>query len=109
MRQRGAGVIRRGCERAAEHIRNSAGAAHCESGKGGSAGTPWPRLLLWVFACAALLVSLVIRADGLDDRDPGLALRAGATKPSWETSLPVFSWTVHAKEGDLSPRGGPKS
>lgn len=107
----GAGFIRRRCESAAEQIRSSAGVAHYESGKECSAGkdTPWPRLLLWVFACTALLVSLIIRADGLDDRDPGLAVRAAAVQRSSATDLPVFRSTVQSGEaGALSRTSGPK-
>jgi hypothetical protein len=111
LRQHGAGFIRRRCERAAEHIRSSTGVAHYESSKQGSAvkDRPWPRLLLWVFACAALLVSLIIRADGLDDRDPRLAVRATATKAPSATALPMLSSTIQRGEaGALSLRNGEK-
>jgi hypothetical protein len=35
-------------------------------GKRAATGVPWLGLLLWMFACAALFVSLVMRADDLD-------------------------------------------
>jgi hypothetical protein len=73
---------------------------------GAAADPPWPRLLLWAFACAALVVSLIVRADRLDDRASGSALRATATERMSETGLPIFQrgnaavWSV--KSG---PRG----
>ena len=85
--------------------------AHYESGKECSAvkDTPWPRLLLWVFACTALLVSLIIRADGLDDRDPGLAVRAAAIQRSSTADLPANRSIIQSGEaGALSLRSGPK-
>lgn len=111
-RQREASVIRRRCARAAERIRRSSGVAHHESGmhRAPVEGRPWPRLFLWVFACAALVVSLIIRADGLDDRDPGAAVRAAATERSWATRVPVLSAIIRRGEaGALSPRYGPES
>lgn len=111
LRSHGAGFIRRRCESAAEQIRSSAGMAHYESGKECSAlkDTPWPRLLLWVFACTALLVSLIIRADGLDDRDPGLAVRAAAMQRSSATDLPVFRSAIQSSGAGAQPlRNGPK-
>ena len=78
-RRRAAGLRRR-CQRAAEHIRHSTCTAHDARGKEGAIeDRPWPRLLLWVFACVALVVSLVIRADGVDDRDPRSAVLATGT------------------------------
>jgi hypothetical protein len=103
--------LRRRCQRAAEHIRNLTGIAHDEKGRQGWVeDRPWPRLLLWVFACAALVVSLVIRADGLDDRDPRSAVRAAATKENGETGLPVLSSIPRRGEAGASflksePRG----
>ena len=78
-RQRAAGLRRR-CQVAAEHVRNSTGIAYDEKDREGPVkDMPWPRLLLWVFACVALVVSLVIRADGVDDRDPRSAVLATGT------------------------------
>lgn len=108
----GAGFIRRRCERVAEHIRSSTGVVHYESSRKCSAGedTPWLRLLLWVFACAALLVSLIIRADGLDHRDPESAVRAAVSEGPSETGLPMLGSTIQGGEaGAWSLRSGPRS
>lgn len=105
-----ADFVRRRCERAAEHIRRSAGVAHYESGNECAAvkAAPWPRLVLWVFASAALVVSLIIRAEDLDHRAAGLAVRAEATQPSSETDLPVLTSTIQAgEEAALPPSNGP--
>ena len=105
------GPVRRRCERAAEHIRVSTGMDHYKRSKERSAvnGTPWLRLLLWVFASTALVVSLIIRAEDLDERDPGLVVRAGATTPSSETSLPLFSSTIQGGGAARSLGNRPKS
>ena len=67
---------------------------------------PWPRLLLWLFACAALVVSLIVRADNLDERDPGSAVRAATNGPS-ETGLPMLGWIIQRGEAAvLSVRNG---
>ena len=97
-RRRAAGLRRRG-HRAAEYIRRSTGIAHDERGREAAIeDRAWPRLLLWVFACAALVVSLVIRAEGLDDRDPRSAVRAPATEGSWEVGLPMLSSILQQDE-----------
>jgi hypothetical protein len=70
-------------------------------------GGPWPRLLLWVFACAALVVSLIIRADGLDDRAPGAAVRATASEGAAKTGLPMLSSIIQRGEAGVSPKSGP--
>jgi hypothetical protein len=108
-RRRAAGLRRR-CQRAAEHIRHSTGTAHDARGKEGAIeDRPWPRLLLWVFACAALVVSLAIRTDGLDERDPGLAQRAAATKEVSETGLPFLSSIIQRGEAHaLALKSGPR-
>jgi hypothetical protein len=64
-------------------------------------GGPWPRLLLWVFACAALVVSLVMRPDGLDDRNPRSAVRAAATEEVSATGLSLLSSTIPHGEADI--------
>lgn len=105
LRRPGADFIRRRCKSAAERIRRSAGVAHYESGKESSAVqvAPWPRLLLWMFACTALLVSLIIRAEDLDRPAPQLAARTEATQPSSETDLPVSGSTIQAGETAALP------
>ena len=111
-RQRGAGSIRQRCARVAERIRNSAGVHQREGGTDRAAlkERPWPRLVLWVFACAALVVTLMVRADGLDDRDPGSTIRTATAERSWATRFPVLSAFIRRGEaGALSPRSGPES
>jgi hypothetical protein len=106
---RAAGLSRR-CQQAAEHIRNSTGIAQDEKVREGRVeDRPWLRLLLWVFACAALVVSLVIRTDGLDERDPRLAERAAATKEVSETGLPFLSSIIQRGEAHaLALKSGPR-
>ena len=108
-RQRAAG-LRRGCQVAAEHVRNSTGIAYDEKGREGPVkDMPWPRLLLWVFACAALVVSLVIRTDGLDQRHPRMAERAAATKEVSETGLPFLGSIIQRGEAHaLALKSGPR-
>jgi hypothetical protein len=99
------------CQRAAECIRNSTGTAHDEQGKEVALEQrPWPRLLLWVLTCAALVVSLVMRTDGLDDRNPGSAVRAVATEELSEAGRPLLSSMIRRGEADTlviksTPRG----
>ena len=108
--RRHAAGLRRRCRRAAEHIRHSTGTAHDARGKEGAIeDRPWPRLLLWVFACAALVVSLVIRTDGLDQRHPRMAERAAATKEVSETGLPFLSSIIQRGEAHaLALKSGPR-
>jgi hypothetical protein len=82
--------------------------AHVTKRPDGAAGDrPWPRLLLWVFACAALVVSLIVRADGLDGRDPESAVRATATKGLSETGLPLLGSIIRGGEaGALAVKSG---
>jgi hypothetical protein len=99
------------CRRAAEYIRNSTGTAHDEQGKQiALEHRAWPRLLLWVLTCAALVVSLVMRTDGLDDRSPGSAVRAVATEELSEAGRPLLSSMIPRGEADTlviksRPRG----
>ena len=76
---------------------------------GAAADRAWPRLLLWVFACAALVVSLSIRADGLDGRGPGPAARATAANGLWETDLPLLGSIIEeGRASALSVKSGPR-
>jgi hypothetical protein len=76
---------------------------------GAAEDRPWPRLALWVFACAALVVSLIVRADGLDDRAPGSAVRATATEGLSGAGLPMLGWIIQRSEaGVMSVSGGPR-
>jgi hypothetical protein len=96
-RQRTAGRLRQICARIAECIRSSTevmgGGVRPE--QRAARGLPWLTLLLWLFACAALVIRLVIRADDLDDPDRSLAGREGAPARSSETGRPVFSLIIH--------------
>ena len=89
VRQSAAGSLRQRCERAIEHIRISAGVADRNQGSCRVEATPWLRLLLWVFACAALVVSLVIRVDDRDDPDRSFVGREEAPAHSLETGRGV--------------------
>jgi hypothetical protein len=110
-RRQRAADLRGRCQRAAEYIRNSTGTAHQEQGREVAiAHRPWPRLLLWILACAALVVSLVIRTDGLDDRGPGSAVRVMATEEVSETGRPLLSSMITRGEPDtLVIKSGPRS
>ena len=79
--QRTAGLFHQRCARLAAFIRSS---TELMGGDGRPAQraarrVPWLGLLLWVFACAALFVSLVMHADDLD-RDRRVAVRAAAAE-----------------------------
>jgi hypothetical protein len=56
---------------------------------------PWLGLALWVFACSALFVSLIMRADDLDRR---VAARSVLKEQSSGLSDPVRSWMGPASE-----------
>jgi hypothetical protein len=58
---------------------------------------PWLGLVLWVFACAALFVSVIMRADDLD-RDRRVAARSVVREQSSAFSDPVRSWMRPASE-----------
>ena len=66
-------------------------------GQRAARGVPWLGLLLWMFACAALFVSLIIRDDDLD-RDRRVAARTEAEAQSSGLSDPVRRWTHQASE-----------
>jgi hypothetical protein len=61
---------------------------------------PWLRLLLWMGACAALFVSLILRPDGLE-REHRVAARSEAEAHSSDLPHPVRSWTRPASELSL--------
>jgi hypothetical protein len=108
-RRQRAADLRRRCKRAAKRIRSSTGMVAARRLDGAAEDWPWPRLLLWVFACAALVVSLIVRADGLDDRAPGSALRATATEGLPETGLPMLGWIIQRGEAAAwSVKSGPR-
>jgi hypothetical protein len=76
---------------------------------GAAADRAWPRLLLWVFACAALVVSLSIRADGPGGRDAGPAARATATNGLSETRPPLLGPIIReGQAGAWSVKSGPR-
>lgn len=60
-------------------------------GQRAARGVPWLGLLLWMFACAALFVSLIIRDDDLD-RDRRVAAQSS------DLSYPVPRLTRQASE-----------
>ena len=103
--QRMAAALHQRCASFGAYIRSSTEVMGHRTGpeQGAARAVPWMGLLLWMFACAALLVSLIIRAEDLDDRAPGSAVRAEATQPSSEAGLPVFSSTVQAGEAAALP------
>lgn len=110
-RRVGAAMGRR-CAWAAERIRNSTGVADCARGAEdfGIGSRLWPRLLLWVFACVALVLTLHVRADGLYRSGPDATIRATAPDGFWTTRFPVLGSLIRRGEaGPLGPRGGPES
>ncbi len=103
--QRTAASLRQRCARVADCIRSS---TEVMSGTAGpeqraARGVPWLGLLLWMFACAALFVSLMMRPGDLDG-DRRLAASSEAGAHSWELSYPVRSWTRPADELSLFTR-----
>ena len=90
VRRRTARRVRQSCARAAECIRIS---TEVMGGEGrpkrpAARSLPWLGLLLWVFACAALFMSLVMRAEDLD-RDRRVATRSAASSQSSERAYTV--------------------
>ena len=69
-------------------------------GQRAARGVPWLGLLLWMFACAALLVSLIMRADDLD-RDHRVAARSEVEAQRSDFSYPVRRLTRQASELSL--------
>jgi hypothetical protein len=103
--QRASALLRQRCARVADCIRTStevmAGAAGPE--QRAATGVPWLGLLLWMFACAALFVSVMMRPGDLD-RDRRVAVSSEAGAHSWALSYPVRSWTRPANSA-CSPQG----
>lgn len=110
-RQRVAGALGRRCANAAEQIRSSTGVLHdeCRGRRSALRDSPWPRLFLWMFACAALVVSLMIRADGLDHHGPGSTVHAEASERSWTSGLPLLGSILRSGgSGAASLTSGPE-
>lgn len=72
--QRTAGLLLQRCARLAACIRSSTElmGSDARAGQRAARRVPWMGLLLWVFACAALFVSLIMHADD-PDRDRRVA------------------------------------
>ena len=64
-------------------------------GQRAARGVPWLGLLLWMFACTALFVSLIMRDD---DRDRRVAARSETEAQSSNLSYPVRGLTRQASE-----------
>ena len=62
-----------------------------------SRGVPWLGLLLWIFACAALFVSLIMRDDHHLDRDRRVAARSEAAGHTLE--LPYATHPMRQADG----------
>lgn len=88
--RRAARRLRQSCARAAECIRISTEVMGGEARpkRPAAKSLPWLGLLLWVFACAALFMSLVMRAEDLD-RDRRVATRSAASAQSSERAYTV--------------------
>lgn len=69
---------------------------------------PWLGLLLWGFACAALLVSLITRADDLD-HERRVLTRSETKAQSSDLSYPVRRLTRQASELSVSTGRRPLS
>jgi hypothetical protein len=96
VRQRTAALLRQRCARLAARITTSTKVmgGHVKAEQRTPRHVPWLGLVLWVFACAALFVSLIMRADDLD-RDRRVAARS---VQSSGFSDPVRSWNWPASE-----------
>jgi hypothetical protein len=99
VRQRTAALLRQRCARLAACIRTSAEVMgrNARPEQRTPRHVPWLGLVLWVFACAALFVSLIMRADDLD-RDRRVAARSVVKEQSSGFSDPVRSWSWPASE-----------
>jgi hypothetical protein len=63
-----------------------------------------------VFACAALVVSMMIRADGFDHQGPGSTVRAAAAERSWASGVPLLGSIVRpGGSGVSSLTSGPET
>jgi hypothetical protein len=93
----------------ARRIRSSTKIAHDGQGREvARLSGPWPRLLLWVFACAALVVSLIIRADDLDDRASRAPVRATANQGAQDTGRSLLSSIIQGREGGVPLKSEPR-
>ena len=63
--------------------------------QGAARAVPWMGLLLWMFACAALFVSLIMRADDLD-HERRVATRSVAKEELLDRAHPLTGLTQHA-------------
>jgi hypothetical protein len=108
--QRAAGLLHQRCARLAARIRSSTEPMGGDPRPAQRAArrVPWLGLLLWLFACAALFVSLVLRADDLD-RDRRVAVRAGAAEQISDRSYSVPGLTGQASELGLFTVPAPPS
>jgi hypothetical protein len=99
VRQRTAALLRERCARLAACIRTSTEmmGGHARPEQRIARHVPWLGLALWVFACAALFMSLIMRADDLD-RDRRVAARSVVKEQSSGFSDPVRSWNWRATE-----------
>lgn len=66
-------------------------------GQRAARSVPWLGLLLWIFACAALFVSLIMRDDDLD-RERRVAARSEAEAEISELAYPAPHWTRQGSE-----------
>jgi hypothetical protein len=98
-RQRTAALLRQRLARLADRIRNSTEVMGGEArpDQRGVADVPWLGLLLWVFACAALFVSLIMRPGDLD-QDRRVAARSLLKEQSAGLSSPMPSWSPPTSE-----------
>ena len=76
--------------------------------QGAARAVPWLGLLLWGFACAALLVSLIVR-DGDVDPDRRVAARSEAKAQLLDRDYPVPRLTRQASGLSLSAPPRPPS
>jgi hypothetical protein len=93
--------LRQRCARIAHCIRSSTEVmgGTARPGQRATIGVPWLGLLLWICACAALFVSLIMRPDGFEG-EHRVAARSEAAARSTDLSYPMRSWTRPA--GELS-------
>jgi hypothetical protein len=99
VRHRTAALLRQRSARLAACIRTSTEVmgGHAKPAQRAAGRVPWLGLALWVFACSALFVSLIMRADDLD-RDRRVAARSVLKEQSSGLSDPVRSWMGPASE-----------
>jgi hypothetical protein len=98
-RQRAAAFLRQRLARLADRIRSSTElmGGDIRPDQRGARDVPWLGLLLWVFACAALFVSLIMRPGDLD-QDRRVAARSVLKEQRAGFSDPVRSWSRSTSE-----------